>query len=61
MDKTDHLQHESLAFKREARRLKHKMWWSSMRMMLMLGGVATLILYLVIAFSCGPLLECVRK
>lgn len=61
VDKTDHLQHESLAFKREARRLKHKMWWSSMRMMLMLGGVGLLILYLIIAFSCGPLLQCVRE
>lgn len=61
VDKTDHLQHESLAFKREARRLKHKMWWSSMRMMLMMGGIGLIVLYLIVAFSCGPLLQCVRK
>jgi vesicle-associated membrane protein 7 len=27
VDKTEHLQGEAFAFRREARRLKHKMWW----------------------------------
>ena len=61
VDKTDYLQHESFTFKREARRLKSKMYWRNVRMTLLIVFAVLLVIYIIICFTCGPTFRCVRS
>ncbi|KAL3130802.1 hypothetical protein ABBQ38_000139 [Trebouxia sp. C0009 RCD-2024] len=58
VDKTDHLQSESFAFKRDARRMQQKMWWQNVRWMVALGAFVLVIIYVIIAIVCSPTLHC---
>ena len=58
VDKTDHLQSESFAFKRDARRMRQKMWWQNVRWMAALGAVVLVIVYIIIAIVCSPTFHC---
>ena len=58
VDKTDHLQSESFAFKRDARRMKQKMWWTNIRWMAALAAVVLVIVYVVVAIACSPTFQC---
>lgn len=58
VDKTDHLQSESFAFKRDARQLRQSMWWQNTRWMIALGALILLIVYILIAVFCSPTLRC---
>ena len=58
VDKTDHLQSESFAFKRDARRMRQKMWWQNVRWMAALGTAGLVIIYVIIAIACSPTFHC---
>ncbi|DBB02583.1 TPA: hypothetical protein ACH3X3_011563 [Trebouxia sp. C0006] len=58
VDKTDHLQSESFAFKRDASRMKKKMWWTNVRWMAAVTAVVLVIIYVVIAIVCSPTFQC---
>lgn len=58
VDKTDHLQSESFAFKRDARRMRQKMWWQNVRWMAALGAVLLVVIYVIIAIVCSPTFHC---
>lgn len=58
VDKTDHLQSESFAFKRDASRMKRKMWWTNVRWMAAVAAVILVIIYVVIAIVCSPTFHC---
>ncbi|DBA72146.1 TPA: hypothetical protein ACH3X2_010868 [Trebouxia sp. C0005] len=58
VDKTDHLQSESFAFKRDASRMKKKMWWTNVRWIAVLAVVVLIIIYVVIAIVCSPTFQC---
>ena len=58
VDKTDHLQSESFAFKREARQLRQKMWWQKLRWIVALGALVLLVVYTLIAVFCSPTFHC---
>ena len=58
VDKTDHLQSESFAFKRDARRMRQKMWWQNVRWMVALGAVVLFIIYVIVAIVCSPTFHC---
>ncbi len=58
VDKTDHLQSESFAFKRDASRMKKQMWWTNVRWMAALAAVVLVIIYVVIAIVCSPTFQC---
>ncbi|CAL5223870.1 g6457 [Coccomyxa viridis] len=47
VDKTDHLQNESFAFKREARRLKSRLWWKNTRLLIFLAVLVLIIAYII--------------
>ncbi|KAK9828831.1 hypothetical protein WJX72_002301 [[Myrmecia] bisecta] len=61
VDKTDHLQHEAFAFKRESRRLKHKMWWQNARLLAAVFAGVLLGAYIIVAFVCSPTFQCHKK
>ena len=58
VDKTDHLQSESFAFKRDASRMRKKMWWTNVRWMAAVAAVVLVIIYVVIAIVCSPTFQC---
>lgn len=58
VDKTDHLQSESFAFKRDARRMQQKIWWQNVRWMAALAAVVLVIIYVIVAIVCSPTLHC---
>lgn len=58
VDKTDHLQSESFAFKRNARQMRQKMWWQKVRWMAALGAVVLVVIYIIIAIVCSPTFHC---
>lgn len=58
VDKTDHLQNESFAFKREARRLKSKLWWKNTRLLVLLAVLVLIIAYIIVCFACSPTFQC---
>ncbi|KXZ42022.1 VAM5/VAMP75 protein [Gonium pectorale] len=53
VDKTEGLQQVSLAFRREARRLRTTMWWKNMRLWLVVSGSVAVLIYLIVAMACG--------
>ena len=58
VDKTDSLQSEAFAFKRESRRLKHSMWWKNARLLGIIAFVLLLLVYVIACFACSPTLQC---
>ena len=58
VDKTDHLQNESFAFKREARRLKSRLWWKNTRLLIFLAVLILIIAYIIVCFACSPTFQC---
>ena len=58
VDKTDHLQNESFAFKREARRLKQRLWWKSARLLALIVALVLAIAYVIVCFACSPTFQC---
>jgi vesicle-associated membrane protein 7 len=58
VDKTDHLQNESFAFKREARRLKSRLWWKNTRLLIFLTVLVLIIAYIIVCFACSPTFQC---
>lgn len=58
VDKTDHLQNESFAFKREARRLKSRLWWKNTRLLVFLAVLVLIIAYIIVCFACSPTFQC---
>ena len=58
VDKTDHLQNESFAFKREARRLKSRLWWKNTRLLVFLAVLVLVIAYIIVCFACSPNFQC---
>lgn len=53
VDKTEYLQGEAFAFRREARRLKQKMWWKNVRMWVVIALIAAFIVYFCVGLACG--------
>ncbi|GFR43269.1 hypothetical protein Agub_g4331 [Astrephomene gubernaculifera] len=53
VDKTEGLQQVSLAFRREARRLKHTLWWKNVRLWLVVSAATGLLVYIILAAICG--------
>lgn len=58
VDKTDHLQNESFAFKREARRLKTRLWWKNIRLLAFVALLILVIAYIIVCFACSPTFHC---
>lgn len=58
VDKTDHLSSEAFIFRKEARKLKNKMWWKNVKMIILLVILALIVLYIILAVFCGPALQC---
>ncbi|GLC35106.1 hypothetical protein PLESTB_000555000 [Pleodorina starrii] len=53
VDKTEGLQQVSLAFRREARRLKQTLWWKNVRLWLVVSGATMAVIYFIVAMVCG--------
>ncbi|EFJ53256.1 hypothetical protein VOLCADRAFT_54976 [Volvox carteri f. nagariensis] len=53
VDKTEGLQQVSLAFRQQARRLKHTLWWKNARLWLVISGATMALIYLIVAMVCG--------
>lgn len=53
VDKTEHLQGEAFAFKREARRVRRAMWWKNMRMWFIIGGLVAFVVLFIVMLACG--------
>ena len=58
VDKTEHLQAEAFTFKREARRLKTRMWWKNWRMLVAVFALLLLVLYGIVCVVCSPTFHC---
>lgn len=58
VDKTDHLQNESFAFKREARRLKTRLWWKNIRLLAFVALLILVIAYIIVCITCSPTFHC---
>ncbi|KAF5833666.1 R-SNARE protein, VAMP71-family [Dunaliella salina] len=57
VDKTDNLQETAFTFRREARRLRQKLWWKNARMWGVISAVVALLIYFILAVSCGATLR----
>ncbi len=53
VDKTDALNTESVTFRRGARQVQRKMWWQNVKMKILLGVIALVIIYGIVSASCG--------
>eukprot|EP00882_Tetradesmus_deserticola_P020165 GHRQ01021735.1.p2 GENE.GHRQ01021735.1~~GHRQ01021735.1.p2 ORF type:complete len:100 (+),score=39.49 GHRQ01021735.1:256-555(+) len=53
VDKTDLLQGEAFAFRREATRARRVMWWKNVRMWFIMGGIVAAIIFLVVLLTVG--------
>ncbi|KAG2439573.1 hypothetical protein HXX76_004925 [Chlamydomonas incerta] len=53
VDKTEGLQQVSLAFRREARRLKHTMWWKNAKLWVLVCAATALLIYFILGMVCG--------
>ena len=51
--KTEHLQGDAWAFRREAKRARRVMWWRNVKMWAALGGAVALILFVLLVSFCG--------
>mmetsp|Transcript_42488 Transcript_42488/g.76193 ORF Transcript_42488/g.76193 Transcript_42488/m.76193 type:complete len:150 (-) Transcript_42488:280-729(-) len=52
--RTDALQEESFAFRREARVVRRTFWWKNVRLGAFIGALILLLLYIGLATLCGP-------
>mmetsp|Transcript_41536 Transcript_41536/g.97617 ORF Transcript_41536/g.97617 Transcript_41536/m.97617 type:complete len:217 (-) Transcript_41536:25-675(-) len=48
VDKTDNLNQQSIRFKKHSSQLKHAMWWQNAKVMLCMGGIAVLVVVILI-------------
>lgn len=55
VDKSSNLDRQALVFKKEATKMKRAFWWKSVRAWLLIFFAALIILYVILAFSCGGL------
>ncbi len=58
VDKTDTLANESFAFRREARRLKQRLWWKNARLLALIGLIILIVAYIIVCFACSPTFHC---
>lgn len=56
LDKTDNLSSQSNAFRKRTQQLRRKMWWKNTKMIALSGMVAVLIVYILMAQTCGATL-----
>eukprot|EP00199_Chlamydomonas_sp_CCMP681_P006345 CAMPEP_0119107650 /NCGR_PEP_ID=MMETSP1180-20130426/11522_1 /TAXON_ID=3052 ORGANISM="Chlamydomonas cf sp, Strain CCMP681" /NCGR_SAMPLE_ID=MMETSP1180 /ASSEMBLY_ACC=CAM_ASM_000741 /LENGTH=220 /DNA_ID=CAMNT_0007093167 /DNA_START=11 /DNA_END=673 /DNA_ORIENTATION=+ len=57
VDKTDNLQETAFTFRREARRLQRTLWWRNKKLMIGVIGSVLLLIYVLLALSCGVTLR----
>jgi vesicle-associated membrane protein 7 len=55
VDKSDKLDQHAVIFRSEATALRKYFWWKNVKMWLVLFGVLAVIVYAILAFSCGGL------
>lgn len=62
VNKTDRINNSSNAFRRRTVQIKRRMWWANVKLMALLGGIGTTILYVFVGAECGyPFFDhCVR-
>lgn len=53
VDKTELLQGEAFAFRREAKRARRVMWWKNVRMWFIMGGIVAAVVFLIVLAACG--------
>ncbi|KCV68185.1 hypothetical protein H696_05114 [Fonticula alba] len=53
MDQTDRLHQHSFEFKRKSTQLKRAMWWKNVKLMVLLGFIAIVLVYLFVCIICG--------
>jgi len=53
IDKTDQLQGDAFAFRRNTRKLKREMWWRNFRLACGIGIGVILLVYFISAMACG--------
>eukprot|EP00878_Enallax_costatus_P029701 GHUV01032243.1.p4 GENE.GHUV01032243.1~~GHUV01032243.1.p4 ORF type:complete len:101 (+),score=28.54 GHUV01032243.1:854-1156(+) len=53
VDKTELLQGEAFAFRREAKRARRVMWWKNVRMWFIMGGVVAAIIFIIVMLTVG--------
>ncbi|WIA44149.1 hypothetical protein OEZ86_010487 [Tetradesmus obliquus] len=53
VDKTDLLQGEAFAFRREATRARRVMWWKNVRMWFIMGGIVAAVIFLIVLLTVG--------
>ncbi|KAK1300585.1 hypothetical protein QJS10_CPB13g00341 [Acorus calamus] len=52
VDKTAHMQGNTLRFRKQARRFRSTVWWRNVKLMIMLIVLLLIIIYIVLAFVC---------
>uniref|UniRef100_A0A061R962 Vesicle-associated membrane protein 7 n=1 Tax=Tetraselmis sp. GSL018 TaxID=582737 RepID=A0A061R962_9CHLO len=57
VNRTDALQEESFAFRRDAREVRRTFWWKNVRLGVFIAFLLLLLVYVVVALFCGPLLS----
>lgn len=55
VDKSDALDQNAFRFRKHATHLKRAMWWKNVKMWLIIGLIAIILIYIILAFSCGGL------
>ncbi|KAH8923121.1 synaptobrevin-domain-containing protein [Atractiella rhizophila] len=58
IDKTDNMSAQAKAFRKRTVVLRRQMWFKNVKLMFLIGLTIFLIIYLLLASSCGPLLRC---
>jgi len=57
VDKTEALNANALNFKRQSTGLRQAMFWKNVKLWIILGIVAVIVIYVIVAIICGPLLK----
>jgi vesicle-associated membrane protein 7 len=55
VDKTDELERNAVKFKKSARHLKHAMWWKNAKLCIIIALILAVVIYVILAISCGGL------
>lgn len=53
VDKTELLQGEAFAFRREAKRARRVMWWKNVRMWFIMAGCVAAVIMIIVMMACG--------
>jgi len=62
VDKTEALNSNALQFKKQSTNLRRAMFWKNVKMWLILAAVVLVIIYIIVAFVCGPFLgKCIHS